>query len=422
MAEYNILALLILPILFQGEPVGALTVYYSQPHEFAKSQLQLGLTLAQTLAIIIRNAYLYQAKQEQRQLAEALAQAAASVSSSLELADVLDHILQQIMRVVPCQAANIMLIEGEKVILARHRGYEDYISDTSIIDLIEVPMTWPGLQEMYSEGKPVFMVDTHADDRWQRTADTDWVRSFIGMPLKIDQQVVGFLNLDGNEPGQINKDFLVPLRTFADYASTAIKNARLYESSHQRAEEMSALVRAASAVASSFDYLQILQVVAEQMTKRRPSEFNPVRSHLMILIWMRLPMWLGMVENWDIKSKWEKLSPMEDYPVTRTVLEKNIPFQLQIENPDLNPIQQQFMDDANTNTLLLLPLITQDQILGLVVLMDDAKDRIFSDCTRNRFGPFDSSSCCHSSRKCSTLSEAARTCFKPRRTRSITHK
>ncbi len=546
MAEFKIRALLILPILFQGQPMGALTVYYPQPHEFGESQLQLGLTLAQTLAIVIQNAHLYHAEQEQSELAEALARAAAAVSSSLELDDVLDHILEQTMRVIPCQAVNIMTIEGEQVILSRHRGYEDFIADTSVLDSMEFPMTWPGLQEMYSEGIPIFMADTYADDRWQRTQDADWVRSFIGIPLKVDQQIVGFLNLDSDQPGLLNKDFLPPLQTFADYASTAIKNARLYnaelnqrelaealaqaaasvsssleledvldhileqtlrvapgqaanimmiddnntriirhrgyekyiadtsvirnlepdttwpvfqkmytqespvliadtsadprwtrlpetqwvrsyvgiplkvdqqvvgflnidsdqpnflteqflprlqtfadyastaiknarayESSRQRAEEMAALVAAASAVSKSLDYMQVLQVVAEQMTKTLRIQTCVIASYDSELNSVTYLV-KHSPQKTSISSKWDQPISLADHPATRSVLENNTPFQIQIDNPDLSPIQRKFMADANASALLLLPLITQDRTIGLVVLTDDDKDRIFT--------------------------------------------
>ncbi len=126
MDEYKIRALLILPIVFHNYPIGALTVYYPKPHMFTESQLQLGLTLAQTLAIIIQNANLYKAEQEHRQLAEALIQAAASLNSSLDLEFVLDQILEQVIRVIPCKAANILMIKSDYAYVRRYRGYEPF--------------------------------------------------------------------------------------------------------------------------------------------------------------------------------------------------------------------------------------------------------------------------------------------------------
>ena len=378
MAEYQIRALLILPILFHNHPIGALTVYYPEPHNFAESQLQLGLTLAQTLAIIIQNANLYQAEQEQHQLAEALVQAAASLNSSLDLEIVLDQILEQVLKVIPGKAANILMVEDDYAYVRRHRGYEQYPKYLEEVKALKFPLSMPNFQEMLSSQKAMLITNTTEDSSWTVFPGGEWIKGYAATPLKVDRQIVGFLCIDSDMPNFFSDETPFRIKNFADHAATAIKNARLYESSHQRAEEMSALVLAATAVASSLDYMQVLQVVAEQMTKTLRiqaciiSSYDPVLDSINYLIG-------HAPENWNIKSKWENLTPLEDYPMTRSVLKNNIPFQIQIENPDLNPVQQQFMRDTNSNTLLLLPLITQDRTLGLVVLMDDAKDRVFSE-------------------------------------------
>ena len=115
------------------------------------------LPAADHAATAIRNARLYHAEQNQREFAEALAQAAASISSSLELDKVLDHILEQTMRVIPCQAVNIMTIEGNQTSITRHRGYENYLDDTGSMQTLEPDISWPILQELYQEENPVLI-------------------------------------------------------------------------------------------------------------------------------------------------------------------------------------------------------------------------------------------------------------------------
>lgn len=365
------------PLKVEGQIVGFLNIDSDRPNFFTIETLQHLEIFSDHAATAIKNARLYNAEYQQRELAEALAQGAASVSSSLELTDVLDRILQQTMRVVPCQAANIMLIVGEKVILTRHRGYGNFISDISTLDSMEFPLNWPGLKEMYREEKPIFMTDTNADNRWQHTSNANWVQSFIGIPLKINQQVVGFLNLDSDKPGLLNKDFLPPLQTFANYASTAIKNARLYESSHQRAEEMAALVAAASAVSKNLDYMQVLQVVAKQMIKTLKIQACMIASYD-----LKTNTVSKIIEyspkDWFSPSKWETLEPLEDFPATYKVITDNIPFQLHADDPNLTSIQQQFFNETQTKTVLILPLTTKERTIGLVNLMDTESSRIFS--------------------------------------------
>jgi signal transduction histidine kinase len=328
-------------------------------------------------AAAIKNAQLYNAELKQRELAEALTQAAASVSSSLELAEVLDQILVQVMRVVPCQAANIMLIDGNKIKLARHRGYGEFVADASILDAMEFPMSWPGLQEMYTNGKPVVMRDTHADERWQSLEDDEWIRSFIGIPLIVDQVVVGFLNIDSDKPNFLSDEYLPRLQTFADYASTAIKNARSYQNSRQRAEEMAALVAVASAVSKSLDYMQVIQIAAEQMTNVLQvmacaiSDYNPHRNQVSLLLEYS-------PDNWHVPESWYQPYDLEQYPQTRQVLETGEPLHLRLDDPHLDSSERSFMLEAEIESLIMLPLISQDRTIGLIELLDTKKDRTFS--------------------------------------------
>ena len=59
MAEYGIRSLLVLPVLYQEQLLGALVIYFDQPRSYPESDLQLGMTLAHTLAIAIQNVRLY---------------------------------------------------------------------------------------------------------------------------------------------------------------------------------------------------------------------------------------------------------------------------------------------------------------------------------------------------------------------------
>jgi len=328
-------------------------------------------------ATAIKNARLYTAEHEQRELAEALATATTSVSSTLELDEVLDLILEQTMRVVPCQAVNIMTIENEEIRITKHRGYEAYLPEKNELNTLQPHTTWPLIEEMYAHEKPVLITDTASDPRWITMPSTKWIRSYIGVPLKVEQQIVGFLNIDSDKPNYLTEQYFRRAQTFADYASTAIKNARDYENSRQRAEEMAALVAAASAVSKNLDFMEVIQIVAEQMTKTLQVQacmiaaYNPEEDSISSIVELH-------PEDWEINPRWLHIEPLSDYPATQNVIKTNTPLQLRAEDPDLSPLLKTFFEETHTKTLLMLPLTTQDQTIGLVMLLDAIKTRKFS--------------------------------------------
>ena len=182
----------------------------------------------------------------ERDLAEALKDAAATMTTTLEFEVVLDHILEQVSRVVPNEACNVMLIEADRVRPVRWLGYErfdgeDYIeqSDFSLAGTRT-------FSEMASSKKGLLVADVKAHPGWYHTPDLTWLRSYAATPIIVRDRVIGFLNVDSSVPGFFQEQHLEVLRIFAGHAAAAIENARLYEQVKRDAIELEARVASAT--------------------------------------------------------------------------------------------------------------------------------------------------------------------------------
>jgi PAS domain S-box-containing protein len=186
-----------------------------------------------------------QAEREQRALAEALRDTAETLSSSLSYEEVLDHILAAVGRVVPHDAATIMLIDGESAYVVRSYGYDKRSFDFEIIG-IELPLAETNnLRQMLETGKTVLIHDTHLYPGWMRLPVTDWLRSNVGAPISIQGKVIGFILLDSQTPGFFAPVHAERLEAFANQAALAIQNARLLK---QAQEEITERKRAEAAL------------------------------------------------------------------------------------------------------------------------------------------------------------------------------
>lgn len=377
MAEYGIRSLLVLPIMIANDPIGALAVYYQQPRQFSESEMRLGQTLARTMAIMIQNARLYDGEQKQRQLAEALVSAAVALNSSLELDEVLDHILEQVIRLLPGKAANVMLIENGHAQLARKRGYEGMMASRSIQDW-RLPLTVPTLDWMLKQRSLLYLSNTLESDHWQIIAGSEWIRSYVGIPLRVGQQTVGFLNVDSEQPNDFSEETRMQLHAFAEHASIAIQNARLFADSRRRAEEMAALVAAASAVSRSLDLHKVVELVTEQMAKTLKVQACLISSYDEQHDQVRVLVQYGL-DLLAVTPQIAKTYDLERFPIIRRVLENNTPVQLNLDDPHLDPEALQFIQTrGQVRTILMLPLMTQDRTIGFVELLDDRSERTFT--------------------------------------------
>jgi PAS domain S-box-containing protein len=203
------------------------------------------------------------AEQEERQFAEALREAAAVVAGTLDRDEVLDRILAQVSRVLSCDAAAIYLIEGREARVVRSRGL-NAAQEASLASLTWDVAETPNMRAMIEMRQSVVVRDTRADPAWIRTPQTAWVASHAGAPICSHETVFGFLELDSAQPGFYGPQDGERLRAFADQAALALQNARLFDETRRRAEQMTMLNRIGLAIAAGLSMEQVLHAVYEQ--------------------------------------------------------------------------------------------------------------------------------------------------------------
>ena len=181
-------------------------------------------------------------REQARRREQALAEAAAALTATLDFEQVLDRILEQVGRVVPSDAANIMFIDGDRARIVRWRGYERFgVKEPAAVGVFRIAET-PTLRGMLENGEPIIISDTATYPDWVRVSEVwDWLRSYAAAPIVVRGEVVGFLNVDSATPGFFTQVHLAPLCAFADYAAAAIENARLFDSLTQERNRLELL-------------------------------------------------------------------------------------------------------------------------------------------------------------------------------------
>jgi PAS domain S-box-containing protein len=104
--------------------------------------------------------------------------------------------------------------------------------------------TYPNLIRMQQEGEPIVVSNTATSPDWIPADDREWRRSYLGAPIRSGGTVVGFLNVNGTQSGQFVAADAQRLSTFANYAATAIENARLVEGLEEEVAARTSEIRA----------------------------------------------------------------------------------------------------------------------------------------------------------------------------------
>jgi two-component system cell cycle sensor histidine kinase/response regulator CckA len=229
-----------------------------------KSQAELIAELA-TLRARLTEMEARDAGHRQRTLAEALRRATAAVVSSLDLDQVLDRILDQVNTVFGADANNVMLIEGGYAHPVRWQGYDRFGTPEGFWSIALRVADTPTLCQIRDGGRPLVVPDTGAYPGWVHIPETAWISSHASAPIRVRDEVVGFLMVDSASPGFFDPSDADPLQAFADSASLAIENARLYEEAVRRNRELASLNRIVAASAASHEIEPILDMVCREL-------------------------------------------------------------------------------------------------------------------------------------------------------------
>ena len=256
------------------------------------------------------------AEHEQRTLAEALRDTAEILNSTLDYGVVLDHILSAVGRVVPHDAATIMLIDGDTAHVVRSHGYNDrQIADRILGIKLSIANT-TNLHSIIETGQTVIVHDTHNYPGWHRMPITDWLRSNVGAPISIYGKIIGFILLDSQTVGFFTPIHAERLEAFANQAAIAIHNANMLQ---QAQEEIAERKRAEEKLRASEErFRQMADNIEEVfwMTDARTGEelyMSPASQQ----VWGRTPEYLTQ----NSAAFMESILP-EDRPVVQRGLER----------------------------------------------------------------------------------------------------
>lgn len=83
--------------------------------------------------------------------------------------------------------------------------------------------------------------DVRDDPRWNSSSEEAWLRSYIAVPISIQNEVVGLINVGISMPGYYTHSHAQRLLAFAYQAAIAFQNPRLFEETKKNADQLEVL-------------------------------------------------------------------------------------------------------------------------------------------------------------------------------------
>ncbi|MFH2104377.1 MAG: PAS domain S-box protein [Chloroflexota bacterium] len=277
-------SILAIPLQAGKKVVGALSVQSFQPGMYTSDDLVLLETLASEGAIAIENARLFAAEHTQRQLAEALRDAlaaGASLSATLDFDAGLDRMLAGLERVVPFDGASLMMLDRKtgRVRIERTHGYDSYKAGLAEqLTGLEFDLdSTENLKWMAEHRQPMVIPDVSIYPGWVDIESAGFMKSWAGAPVVVDDEVIAFFSVDKAEAGFYKPEHAELLKAYTGQATLALQNARLFEETRRRLNDLEILYESSLAFTQMLDPQAVTRKMVELMTEKLGWESVAIR-------------------------------------------------------------------------------------------------------------------------------------------------
>jgi PAS domain S-box-containing protein len=193
------------------------------------------------------------------EILDTLPLAGTAVAADMKQEEAIERILEQLAHVVPYDSASVQLLRQDHLELVGGRGWPD---PAAVVGMrFPIPGDNPNTT-VIQERRPMILNDVPGV--YETFGGTGrHIRSWLGVPLVIQDRVIGMMTLDSAQPDYFTSDHARLAGAFAGQVAVAVENSRLYAQAQQRVVELETLQRTSLKLTSSLDLSDVLDSIAE---------------------------------------------------------------------------------------------------------------------------------------------------------------
>ena len=263
--------LLGVPLLREGEPIGAIALQRTDVRPFPDKQIELLTTFADQAVIAIENTRLLNELRESLEQQTATAEVLGVISSTPgELSPVFEAMLVNAVRLCEAKFGNLYLYEGGALRIVASHNVPPAFDQARRSGPIHPPPGSPA-GEVIRTKQTVHVADMVATQDYAErhpamvdAVELGGVRTVVIVPMLKDNELIGIISIFRQEVRPFTDKQVALLTSFASQAVIAIENARLLNELRESLQQQTATADVLKVISrSAFDLQTVLNTLVE---------------------------------------------------------------------------------------------------------------------------------------------------------------
>ncbi len=355
------------PLRYGEWVLGVLDVQNERKDSFDTGDLFVLQSLADFAAVSIENVHLFGKQRQHIQELTTLNRISETIVSSLDEDKTLTAIMQQVHDVFQVAAGSLMLVENDRLVFRVSTCQHAEIVKRHTLKMGQGIAGW-----VAQHGRPLLVPDVHSDPRWCPDVDiaTNFqTKTILCVPMKTKDETIGVIQilnpLDGRSFSLDDQNLL---ESIATSAVIAIENVQLYQQTQQRLEEVSTLYTLAQKMTSSPELPVVLDIIVNILRH----VLNCRGCCIFLLDEKTQQLQIQASAGIALEGR-ENVRIRIGEGVSGQVVERAEPIYI----PDTRQEPNFKYFNQEIRSLLVVPLITKDRVIG-TLSVDDLKEDAFS--------------------------------------------
>jgi diguanylate cyclase (GGDEF)-like protein/excisionase family DNA binding protein len=361
----------------EQEPWGVLLVVGETPGSLSPRDLEIARVAADALGAIVTGAQRSGEVAHQLHRAEALRRVASDIGSRLDLDRILSGLVDHAMVLFEGDRAAVFLERPEGHAVEVSRG----LSPAYLNSLRDFPKRSLSAAAVAAR-KPLFAIDYANDPRGlavRAAVIQEGYDTLCVSPLLDGTTLLGLLNIYHDQPHHWTEDELETVGAFATQASVAIRAAQDYERMAKWAAQLQSIQQLGARLSRLSSVAEIGQSIATEL--RQLIDYHNARVYRcrgddLIPVAMR-----GQVGEY-VDETVEQLAVKYGEGITGWVAEHRVAQNLRDAGADPRANTIPGTEEDLDESMLLAPMLYEDQVLGVLVLSKLGLDRFTDDDLR----------------------------------------